>query len=196
MNSAESDFRRLIDEMAQGSEEAAWNLTEIYTPHILRAVRALLPSRIRSKVDSRDFVQSVWASILLKRSRLDQFQRPEQFIGYVAAMARHKVIDMHRHFLTEKKDINAEVAMPVKEHMTSAANVEKRLPMSKEPTPSQVAVARETWEQMVRRRPTRDQRIISMRIKGLTYVEIADRLTVSEKTVQRSLHRMLNDFQG
>ena len=97
------NFKMLMDAMAEGSEEAAWQLTELYTPHIMRAVRSSLPKRIRSKVDSQDFVQSVWASILLKRGRLAQFHKPEQFIGYLAAMAKNKVVDKYRHFRTKKR---------------------------------------------------------------------------------------------
>ena len=188
----------LMDAMAEGSEDAAWQLTELYTPHIMRAVRSSLPKRIRTKVDSQDFVQSVWASILLKRGRLAQFQNPEQFIGYLAAMAKNKVVDKYRHFRTQKKDVYSEVGIPAFDQASPALTPnsadEGPLPAS-DPTPSQVAVAREGWQRLVDLSSERDRQIVSMRIQGQTYAAIANRLKVNEKTVQRALNRMLVEYQ-
>ena len=200
-------FQGLMTKMSQGSEEAAWELVEIYTPHILRSVRANLPKAIRPKFDSQDFVQAVWTSILVKRVRLDQFHSPEQFIGYVAAMARNKVIDMQRHYLqTKSYGIRSEIPLPSHENngtagphfrlaRTGKASTGQRVPSSKEPTPSQVAVVRETWRSIVCQKSERDQQIVSLRVAGHTYTAIAQQLSIGEKTVRRVLHRILSDFQ-
>ena len=198
MSAKPGNFKLLITAMAEGSEEAAWQLTELYTPHIMRAVRSSLPKRIRPKIDSQDFVQSVWASILLKRGRLAQFQNPEQFIGYLAAMAKNKVVDKYRHYRTQKKDVYTEVRIPAIEHnspgLTPRNAAEGTLP-SRDPTPSQVAVAREGWRRLIDVSSDRDRQIVSMRIQGQTYAAIANRLKVNEKTVQRALNRMLVEYQ-
>lgn len=185
--------------MTQGSEDAAWELAEVYTPHIMRAIRASLPSVIRTKIDSLDCAQAVWASILLNRDRLVQFHKPEQFIGYLAAMARNKVIDMHRHFLTQKKNVHNEVIISTLEQgrtdqAESDNSVKDFLAKANDPTPSQMAVARETWQQLMNQSSDRDRQIISMRIEGMAYQAIADRLSVSEKTVQRALKGLLENF--
>jgi len=195
------NFKLLMDAMAEGSEEAAWQLTELYTPHIMRAVRSSLPKRIRTKVDSQDFVQSVWASILLNRGRLEQFQNPKQFVGYLAAMAKNKVIDKYRHFRTQKKDVCAEVRISAIDRTspgtsTPKADDEDLLPLpASDPTPSQVAVAREGWQQLIDQSSKRDRQIVSMRISGQTYTAIANSLKVNEKTIQRALNRMLVEYQ-
>jgi RNA polymerase sigma factor (sigma-70 family) len=194
-----SDFERLMEEMSQGSEEAAWELTELYTPHIIRAVRASLPRVIRSKVDSQDFVQAVWSSVLLKRGRLTQFRKPEHFIGYLAVTARNKVIETYRHLLTLKRDVRTEVTIAELEIPYDQRKVldcsHDQMPKSKEPTPSQVAIVREAWERIVANSSERDQQVVLLRISGLPYGEIADRLSIGEKTVRRALIRILEQFE-
>lgn len=201
------DFQQLIAEMSRGSEEAAWELVETYTPHIMRSVRASLPHAIRPKIDSQDFVQAVWASMILKRGRLEQFHSPGQFIGYLAAVARNKVIDTHRHYLnTQAYNVRAEVSMPdlqrqvVKDKINAAtekriAAADQQLPTSKDPTPSQVAVVREAWRRVVENSSSRDQQIVSLRIEGYTYDVIAERLLIGEKTVRRVLRRIFDELQ-
>lgn len=200
METLTSGFQQLMEEMARGSEEAAWELAERYTPHVIRAVRASLPRVIRSKVDSQDFVQAVWASVLLKRGRLAQFRSPEHFVGYLAATARHKVIDTYRHLLSKKCDVRAEVAMTELDdrhgkHLLPTRGWDQ-LPKSKEPTPSQVAIVREAWDRIVVNCSKRDQQIVSLRIGGLSYDEIAGRLSIGEKTVRRVLIRILDRLQA
>lgn len=198
MSSKPGNFKLLMAAMEEGSEDAAWQLTELYSPHIMRAVRSSLPKQIRTKVDSQDFVQSVWASILLKRGRLAQFQNPEQFIGYLAAMAKNKVVDKYRHFRTQKKDVYLEVRIPTLDRTSpemAPRNADEGTLSSSDPTPSQVAVAREGWRRLTDQSSERDRQIISMRIQGQTYVAIANDLEVNEKTVQRALNRMLVEYQ-
>jgi RNA polymerase sigma factor (sigma-70 family) len=194
-----SDFERLMEEMSEGSEEAAWELTELYTPHIIRAVRASLPRVIRSKVDSQDFVQAVWSSVLLKHGRLTQFRKPEHFIGYLATIARNKVVDTYRHLVSLKHDVRTEVAIAELEDRCDQRRLLEyggnQMPKSKEPTPSQVAIVREVWERIVANSSARDQQVVSLRISGLPYGEIADRLCIGEKTVRRVLTRLLDQFE-
>jgi len=207
MSVATQDFLQLIDEMSRGSEEAAWELVETYSPHIMRSVRASLPHAIRPKIDSHDFVQAVWASMILKREQLNQFRTPEQFIGYLAAVARNKVIDTHRHYLnTQAYNIRLEVSMPdlqrqvVKDKINagtqkSIAAADQPLPTSKDPTPSHVAMAREAWRHIVGQSCERDQQVVSLRIDGHTYGAIAERLSIGEKTVRRVLRRVVDELQ-
>ena len=187
-----------MEEMSEGSEEAAWELTELYTPHIIRAVRASLPRVIRSKVDSQDFVQAVWSSVLLKRGRLTQFRKPEHFIGYLAVTARNKVVDTYRHLLSLKHDVRTEVGIAELEGRCDQRKLleygRNKIPKSKEPSPSHVAIVREVWERIVANSSARDQQVVSLRISGLPYGEIADRLSIGEKTVRRVLTRLLEQF--
>ena len=103
------EFEQLMADLASGSEDAAWRITEVYTPHILRAVRASLPRAIRPKLDSQDFAQIVWASLLLKRSYLAHVKTPQQLICLLATVAHNKVVDAFRHYMTyQARDLRRE----------------------------------------------------------------------------------------
>src|SRR5262245_48951943 len=55
-------FRDLMRQVNEGSDDAIRELVQVYGPHILRVVRMRLSKHLRSKFDSADFVQSVWAA--------------------------------------------------------------------------------------------------------------------------------------
>ena len=97
----------------EGSQDAGWKLVETYGPHILRVVRRSLSQDLRTKFDSIDFVQAVWASIFAEPTRLATFEQPEQLIAYLAAVARNKVVDeFRRRVQTQKFDVKRERASP------------------------------------------------------------------------------------
>ena len=181
-------FGDFVARTREGSQEAAWDLVELYGPYILRVVRRSLSRQIRSKFDSQDFAQAVWASFFTHRDRLLDIEKPEQLVGLLATMARHKIVDETRRRLdTEKHDVRRERSMDdwnVVIPDTLASN---------DPTPSQVAMARERWNQMMHSQPEQSRRIVSMRLAGETPQTIARAIGVNQKTVQRVLRRLLNE---
>jgi len=207
MSVATKDFQQLLAEMSRGSEEAAWELVETYSPHIMRSVRASLPRTVRTKMDSQDFVQAVWISMLLNRGDLSEFSNPAQFIGYLAAVARNKVVDSNRHYLnTEGFNVRAEVSMPdlqlrvIRDKIDAGAQnniaaADQLIPASKDPTPSHVAMVREAWQRVVGQSCERDQQIVALRVEGHTYDVIAERLLISERTIRRVLLRIAAELQ-
>src|SRR3989442_350218 len=139
-------------DLADGSEDAAWRITELYTPHILRAVRASLPVIIRPKLDSHDFAQSVWASLLLKRGYLSHVRTPEQLIALLASAARNKVIDAYRHYtVAEAFNVRTETPLEAAECPSPAGGpiVHDRGVADRDPTPSQIAMLREQWKRVI-----------------------------------------------
>lgn len=181
------DFASLVAQLKEGSQDAAWNLVELYGPHILRVVRRTLSREIRPKFDSQDFVQAVWVSFFAHRDRLLDVERPEQLIGLLAAMARHKIIDeVRRRLDTQKHDVRRERSM-------DDSNVVLRDTLaSSDPTPSQIAMARERWNQLMTSQPDHYREIVSLRLAGETHQAIAEKLGISQKTVQRVLQRLLH----
>ena len=53
MDSSDDNFRLLMRRIAEGSEEAAWQIVEQYGEDLRRTIRLALDSRLRSKFDSR-----------------------------------------------------------------------------------------------------------------------------------------------
>jgi len=188
MTAPEGEFLALMRRLREGSQDAAWELVHRYAPHIYRAVRRSMIREIRSKFDSHDFVQVVWASLFAHPSRLAQMEKPEQFIAFLVSMAKHKTIDeLRKRTRTQKHNVMREQVLD-----RTTERLSEQL-TSREPTPSQVAVARETWHNLLLGQPSHYRDIVELRLAGETYQSIAEKLNVSQRTVQRVLKRLLQE---
>jgi RNA polymerase sigma-70 factor (ECF subfamily) len=173
----DDEFRDLMGRLQEGSEDAAWELVDRYGDAILRAVRRVLNVRLRSKFDSLDFVQLVWCSFFKARDQLVRFTRPEELAAFLVTMARNKVgMEVRRRLKTEKYNVNREQASSGFPNTVDQS-------ADHESSPLEVAIAREQW----------NRQIISLRLQGLTYQDIAESLNIAECTVRRFLKRLLND---
>lgn len=181
-----SPFADLMRRVQEGSEEAARALVDEYGPHILRVVRRRLHQKMRSKFDSADFVQAVWASFFAQRSELGTFQQAEEVVAYLVALAQNKVVDEARHQLgTCKRALGREQSFD-----DSRMGLGQEL-AAPQPTPSEVAMAHEMWDHLVQGKPVHYQQILALRRLGFTYDEIAARLGLNERTVRRVLQELL-----
>ena len=185
-------FVDLLEEVRQGSQQAAWTLIEEYGPHVRRVVRRSLSNVLRSRFDSADFAQVVWLSFFSDRAKNNQFTEPGQLIGFLAEVARNKVItEFRRQILTCKRDMRRERAgaggdaIPLQEVPARQA------------TPSEFAMAHERWDKIMSSQPECYQEIVRLRISGETHESIADRLRITERTVRRVIKRIFEEtFDG
>lgn len=188
------DFKQLMEDLANGSEDAAWRIARDYTPHILRAVRAKLPRSIRSKVDSQDFAQIIWVSVLLKQSNLDRVRSPQELINLLVRVAHHKVVDAYRHYTDfQARDHRRE--SPIEkvgrskqsgvQHTVDAGLFDRQM------SPSQSAGVRERWQLLLQNLSPRDGAILRHRMNGETYTEIAGVVGAGVTTVREVLNRIV-----
>lgn len=179
-------FRNLLNEAQNGSQEAAFELVERYGAHILRAVRRKLNRAIRPKFDSVDFVQAVWASFFEASDSDREFEKPNEFVAYLAATARHKVIDeVRRRMKTEKYNVNREYSLD-----GGGWDMDDGLPAENH-SPSQEVMAEELWARMLKGKPERHRQILELRRQGHTCQQIADSMGLNEKTVRRVIQSVL-----
>jgi RNA polymerase sigma-70 factor (ECF subfamily) len=181
----DEDFQKLLQEVQDGSPAATRLLIDQYGPHVIRAVRRALHQSIRSKFDSIDFVQAVWASFLVVFEEIGKFERAEHLIAYLATMARNKVLDeVRRRTRTEKYNVKRERSLAGSSISTG------RFLSNKQPSPSQVAVVNELWERMLAGQPEPYQRILELRRDGQTHDQIAKQLGINERTVRRVIDKI------
>lgn len=185
MSEDQEDFTALMRGIREGSEEAAQQLVERYGPHILRVVRKRLHPKMRSKFDSLDFQQDVWASFFAEQSQ-KTFDRPEALAAFLAAMARNKVLmAVRQRRQIQKYNVDREHSLD------GSAACEARDVAGPDPTPSQLAVAQEKWDQLLKGHPPRYQRILNLLRQGYTQVQIAQELGVSDRMVRRVIQKLL-----
>jgi len=188
------DFDRLMADVAAGSEEAVWQLAEIYTPYIIRAVRHSLSPKLRQKVDSMDFAQTLWASLLLKPANLMRLKTPDQLIRYLVAATRNKICEKAQHFKTQKCDIRREESLDRSAARNLPAAGYGKALHAHDPSPSTTASLRERWHCVLAKASERDRQILELRRQGYTFAEIGPTLRIDEKTARRAMHRLLEQF--
>jgi RNA polymerase sigma-70 factor (ECF subfamily) len=175
----------LLERARQDSEGSAQEIVERYGPYILRAVRRRLNKKLRSKFDSVDFVQAVWASFFALPANRLQFERPQQLVDFLMGLARNKVVDAVRQRLeTQKYDVNRELPL------YDSTAVDAREVKARGPTASQVAIAKEEWQRAQDSAVPREERIVNWIQRGQSLESIAREIGVSVKTIRRVLERI------
>jgi len=183
MSGQPSDFETALSQLSSGSEPAIREFVQTYGPHIQRVVRRRLNQSMRSKFDSIDFVQMVWASFFTEPERIAEFRNPEELVRYLVAIARNKVIDeSRRRTKFQKYDVNRERPLDQPEISESSQRSLE--------TPSQLAIAHETWHSMFDRLSERNQMILEMRRNGATYIEIGAKLGIHERTARQVVRKL------
>jgi RNA polymerase sigma factor (sigma-70 family) len=192
-----AEFEKLMGEVASGSEDAIWQLAQTYTPYIVRAVRLSLSPRLRSKLDSQDVAQTLWASLLLKRTELARLKTPEQLIAYLARATKNKVIDTARHYQSQKCDITREQSLNNHE-LTGADGLNQQFAgprlFSREASPSTAASLREQFNAVLTNATERDRRILQLRLQGCTFEAIRLKLKIDEKTARRAIYALVEQL--
>jgi RNA polymerase sigma-70 factor (ECF subfamily) len=182
-------FRGLLDEVRNGSQDAAWELVETYGPHVHRYVRRVMHRSLRSKFDSLDFVQIMWASLFREPGNLARFDQPEEFIAYLVTLAKNKVFTELRRRTTSGYDIGREQQYP----HDNVAMVDVR---QQPPTPSAVAIAKERWVHLVSNQNQTVQSVVTLRLRGDTFGEIADKLQIHERTARKAIAQLTGDEES
>jgi RNA polymerase sigma factor (sigma-70 family) len=180
-----TEFARLIERVHQGNQEAAWELLENYGSHLRRHVRRALNKEMRSKFDSVDFVQIVWASFFREPDRIRRLTTPGELMAFLATLARNKVVtEVRRRMGTQKHNIRREI------QLDDVGDDEKPNLASRDPTPSAVAIFRERWNRLVDDQPEQVRQILEMRFQGSTYHEIAEQLQIHERTARKAIEKL------
>jgi RNA polymerase sigma factor (sigma-70 family) len=174
-------FRTLLQEVEAGSEDAIRRLLEAHGGMVLRVVRARLHRLLRRQYDSEDFTQAVWASFFQHRDLLARFETVEQLSAFLKSMAANKVmLECRRRLQTQKYDRRRERAA----ESWGLSSLDKIT--NSDPTPSDVAAARDELEQY----SELERKLIGLRAAGATHEEIASEMGVHPSTVRRIMKRL------
>lgn len=185
MNDRELDFEELKQELRNGSQDAAWQLIRNHASQILRVVRRRLPNDLRSKFDSQDFLQAVWASVFAHPSRLQRCDEPSQFVAYLGAIAANKVkTEVRRRLYGQKHNVRRE------QPLNPSPDGSQFELTGSDATPSECAIARERWGELMDGQPEHYKKMVELRLTGMSIREIAKELDMHEGTVQRAMQRL------
>jgi len=182
-------FRGLLEDVRSGSQDAAWELVETYGPHVHRYVRRYMHRSLRSKFDTLDFVQVMWASLFREPAKLHSFEQPEELVAFLVGMAKNKVITELRRRSAARYDVGREQRYP--DDSVAMGDVRQQ-----PPSPSAVAIAKERWVHLVSKQNATVQSVVTMRLRGNTFGEIADKLQIHERTARKAIAQLTGDDEG
>lgn len=181
------DIPKLLAAVRAGDPEASAEFYRRFGPFVRAAVRRQLHDGLRSRFDSIDFVQDVWASFLALPEDRYTFDSQGALVGFLTKVAYNKVIEVFRQrFGTQKHNVGRE--RPIAAHADGE-------PLSPAATPSQWAVAGEQWERLLAQVPPGHRAIVELLREGHGYEDIARITGVSLSTVNRVVRR-LKDLAG
>jgi RNA polymerase sigma factor (sigma-70 family) len=180
------DDADLAERMARaraGDQGAVRALLERFEDDVRMVVRVKLPRALRSKFDSMDFVQSVWQDVFTREVLdPDRFENARHLLGYLAGVARNKVLEeQRRRTRTRKYDLGREEPLYVRRGDRDVP----RDVAGTGPTPSQDVQARDRLAQILAGLSPRERQVVDLRRKGLTYADIAERMNMHEGAVRR-----------
>jgi RNA polymerase sigma-70 factor, ECF subfamily len=182
MSNAELTDAELVERWRAGDEQAATILHERYLGKLLNLVGRHLAGKFNSRLDPDDVVQSVFRSIFrLTREGRFEFQGDSDFWKLLLTMALNKVRNTVRHHQASKRD-------PAMESISTSADgmdgyIVNRL--SSQPTIQEIVSFADMLEQVLQRLDPEQQLLIQYRIEGYTQKEIAEKLSVDDRTVRR-----------
>jgi len=168
----------LIEKLNGGDVRAAERAFLAYEPYLRMAVRRQLSRGLRSKLDSMDIVQSVWADVLVSFRRAGwRFTDPAHLRAFLVKVARNRLIDRRREH---------QRAMVQEQSLSSSPAAE--LSRDHHPRPSEIAEEQELWQRMLGACSPAHHEILSLKRQGLRNVEIARRTGMHEGSIRRILY--------
>ena len=173
---SEQQLSKLFERWNGGDESAFEEVFLAYEPYLRMVVRRQLSDRLRSKFDSVDVVQTVWADVLkgLKGPGM-RFKDPGHLRAFLVRLTRNRFVDFCRQYRG-----------PV-EHERPMSESSAYLLTSQLDQPSQVVQADETWALVMSVCPPAHHRLLELKGQGRSPVEIAAMTGLHAGSVRRIL---------
>ena len=170
-------FDGLIERLNGGDVDAAERAFLAYAPYLRMAVRRHLNGRLRSKLDSMDILQSVWADLLDSfRDARWHFDDRRHLKAFLVRAAKNRLIDRQRQY---RRVLGSEQPLAG----SPSADVE-----ANDPRPSEVAQGRELWERILAQCSPPHREILNLRRQGFSLEEIAERTGFHKGSIRRILY--------
>lgn len=182
MAATESEIVVLLQQLVDGSEDAAAELVRRFASPVRRVIRRHLNARVRPAIDSLDIAQQVWGSFFGRELYRQHLDEPENLLAFLISIARHKAQNATRNLLRQKRDSRRET--PLVE-----ANDDESLQAS-QPAADERAEREEEWLAVLEEMPE-DYRAILTRLRaGHSFRQVANELGCSTRTVGRAVTKM------
>lgn len=169
----------LVQRWQAGDEDAATELFDRYQGKLLPLVASHLSEKLRPRLEADELVQSILKSAFrVTRQGHTQFSDDTGFWKWLVTVALNKVFKKIERETAAKRNPDREVSSQSSD--TYLANS-----LSQRPTSAQVVEVSDLMEHILERLDDDQKQILLLKLEGYTQKEIASKLNVSEKTIQR-----------
>lgn len=188
-------FLEFWDQFCQGQATAQGEFYEKFASQLAWLARQKLSERVRQRVETDDFVQTVLGTFIRKQK--DGGFQPVSWNSlwkYLEAIALYKCQEKQRFHRRQSRDIGREVELPNAE---SESSNELWQAVSREPRPDEVSVVIDLVEQLHRAFSEEHWPILKLLLDGsFTQAEISDQTGFSERTIRRVLKQVEETLQS
>jgi len=189
-------FAELIERVQAGDPQALAAMYAAYGAFVRGAVRRRLPHRLRKEFDSIDFAHDVWLSLCHCDFERYQFATPGELQGFLATVARNKVMDVCRRRIMGRVHNVTRERQLAHEPDTDDDRDRDNIALSRDPTPSQLAVADERWQEIAAALPPFQLTIVERIREGFSHEEVAVMAGITDRTVRRIVARVQRLCEG
>lgn len=149
-----------------------------FSRRLIALARSRMPEQLKARIDPEDVVQSVFRSFFTGNQAGEfVFQESSDVWRLLAAITYRKVQQTIRHHHRQRRDVTREIS---EDAAPSAGD-------SGTATASSLAMMVELIEELTRLIPERHRAVLTLRLENYSVEEIADRVGVSTRTVERGL---------
>jgi len=170
----------LLRNLNQGDMSAAKQVFLACETHLRKMVRRQLPTRLQSKFDSVDIVQSVWVDLLQGyRAGAWYFADVRRLQAFLVLVTRNRFNDKfrkHRVAFEKEKQLDGMHASEV--------------PSNNQPPASQVLEAQELWEQIMQRCAPEHKELLRLKRMGMPMDELVERTGLHPGSIRRILRNL------
>ena len=181
----------LARELRADPARAASRVDEEFRSRLVRLAERLLDPRVRGAVDGEDVAQSVFRSFFCRQEAdpLPIGSRIELW-HLLATIARRKCVKVARRALAQKRGGDRQIACD--DTSSGGWDVADATAVP----PEAVAVMNDLYRELVGRLDELHRPVCELRLDGLEVAEIATRLGLSHRTVERRLARIRDRLEA
>lgn len=195
-----SDVTGIIQRVRSGDEAAAQELWNRYSDQIVEVARRSLKDSSRRVQDEEDVAVIAFKSLLagITAGRFPELDHREQLWRLLMVITTRKAAAAIEKDHRQKRgggDVRGDSAVMLPENEGSVVGGFDRL-ASENPAPDIAAVMADQTRQLLASLPDETaQRVAALKIEGFTHQEIADKLKVNTRTVERRLKQIRELWQ-
>jgi RNA polymerase sigma factor (sigma-70 family) len=170
----------LLEKLCRGDLEAAEQVFVTYEPYLRQVVRRRIPSRLRTRFDSLDIVQSAWRDLLHGFRKAGwRFANTAQLQAFLVKVTRNRFIDRCRQH---------SASLDREEPLVELDDDE--LPAALDAQPGAVAEAEDLWQRLLILCPAEHRELLRLKRAGWPLPEIAARTGMHVGSVRRVLRAL------